>query len=123
MANLQWTFDSGEDDPEWLERTDDERAELHAEGLPSDHWTAQWRDLEFIVTEQQFFYEDDSTERAYVLRTTDWADDVAYHSRNRISKLPRLGTAVEFATLADAQQYAQKMCDDMATGFNDDAAR
>lgn len=38
---------------------------------------------------------------------------VEYRS-GRIGKLPRLGTAVEFATLVQAQQHAQQMCDDMA---------
>jgi hypothetical protein len=117
--NLQWKFDAGESDPEWLERGDEERAELRAEGLqPSDRWIAEWRDLVFVVAEQQ---EPDAAPR-YVLRTTDWADDVAYHSEgpNGTSKLPRLGKRQDFATLAEAQQYAQKMCDDMGRTIDAD---
>jgi hypothetical protein len=106
--SLQWMFDPGESDPEWVELSDEERAELRAEGLPEDYWTAQWSDFVFIVTEQQ--------DRGYVLRTADWSPDVAYPNPgpgNRLPYLPRLGTDVDFPTLAEAQQHAQKMCDEM----------
>jgi hypothetical protein len=86
---LQWKFDAGDDEDEL-------------------QWTAQWRDLVFIVTEQ--------LGHGYVLRTADWADDVAYRHPDRPwlgNKLPRLGKAVDFATLTEAKQYAQKVCDDM----------
>jgi hypothetical protein len=107
--NLQWKFDAGASDPEWVELSDEERAELRAEGLPHDRWTAQWRDLQFVLTDSW------QGRGEYALIANDWADDVAYRveHKNRIGKLPRLGTAVEFATLAEAQQHAQKMCDDM----------
>jgi hypothetical protein len=118
MAKLQWKFDSGEDDPEWLENqltlTGEELEELR----PENQWTAEWwpggvrskehwpEHLSFRVTEVQ--------EGGYLFCVSDYTETLP--ERPWVpSRLPKL---VEFATLAEAQQYAQQVYDDMTQGWS-----
>lgn len=113
---LDWTFDDGKDDPDYLESAlEAQEAGVELEP-PEPTWDADWwpggvktketwhDHLSLRVTETQ-----DRGYPHYLLCVTDYTDAPA----DKPWLPTRLPTLMEFPTLSEAQRYAQQVCDDM----------